>query len=270
MTAAYHSTANSLTPAHKGVGSAVPALLIQQRQILGMMGLDIWVQRDRATTIVDYDTVVQQHRDTIQNPSSLDNKQAVASDAPVVATHEELSAQPDRASVADNPVVDTPIAPVANQAQLTANPIQALKQKFVVSEEHKANTKVSLADSLEQVAPFEILGASFKDWVLIADAEALKLPQQLALWENILSALSISPQVLKFPICQGISDKESANASVAGFVFCLAKRNDIKVGAVTNMPKSLEHPQLTMLPSLADMLQDSKLKKQLWQTLNQH
>ncbi len=265
MTAVHHSSANSSTPIHRGVGSAVPALLIQQRQILGMMGLDIWVQRDRATTIVDYDTVVKQHRDTSQSPNSPDTRQTVVSTAPVVTIHEELNAQSTSTLTADSPVVDKPIA---NQKPLTANPIQALKQKLVVSEEQAPKPKVSLADSLEQVAPFEILGVSFKDWVLIVDAEALKLPQQLTLWENILSALSISPQVLKFPICPGISDKESANASVAGFVFCLAKQNDIKVGALTNMPKSLEHPQLTVLPSLADMLQDSKLKKQLWQTLN--
>lgn len=267
MTAAYHASTNSLTPTYEGVDSAVPALLIQQRQILGMMGLDIWVQRDRATTLVDYDSVVKQHRDTFQNPSSPDAKQAVTSDAPVATNPEEFNAQPASALTADNPVVDQPIA---NQGQLTANPIQALKKKFEPSAAETVKAKVSFADSLEQVAPFEILGVSFKDWVLIADAETLKLPQQLALWENILSALSISPQVLKFPICPGISDKESANASVAGFIFCLAKRNDIKVGALTNMPKSLEHPQLTILPSLSDMLQDSELKKQLWQTLNPH
>ena len=267
MTAAYHASPNSLNPTYKGVDSAVPALLIQQRHILGMMGLDIWVQRDRATTLVDYDTAVKQQRDTIHDQSSANIRLVVSSETPVAAINEELTVKPDNTSAADSPVVDQP---TANQEQLTANPIQALKKKFVASEEQTAKAKVSLADSLEQVAPFEILGVSFKDWVLIADAEALKLPQQLTLWENILSALSISPQVLKFPICPGISDKESANASVAGFVFCLAKRNDVKVGAVTNMPKSLEHPQLTTLPSLADMLQDSELKKQLWQKLNQH
>lgn len=269
MTAAYHASPSSLNPTHKGVDSAVPALLIQQRHILGMMGLDIWVQRDRATTLVDYDAAVKQHKDTIHDQSSPNIRLAVVSETPVAAVNEEpkANAKPDNTSVADSPVVDQPIT---NQEQLTANPIQALKKKFVASEEQTAKAKVSLADSLEQVAPFEILGVNFKDWVLIADAEALKLPQQLTLWENILSALSISPQVLKFPICPGISDKESANASVAGFVFCLAKRNDVKVGAVTNMPKSLEHPQLTTLPSLADMLKDSELKKQLWQILNQH
>lgn len=267
MTVAYHASPNSLTPTHKGVDSAVPALLIQQRHILGMMGLDIWVQRDRATTLVDYETAVKQYKDTIHDQSNPNIRLAVVSEMPVEAINEEPNAKLDNTSTADSPVVDQPIA---NQEQLTANPIQALKKKFVASEEQTAKAKVSLADSLEQVAPFEILGVSFKDWVLIADAEALKLPQQLTLWENILSALSITPQVLKFPICPGISDKESANASVAGFVFCLAKRNDVKVGAVTNMPKSLEHPQLTTLPSLEDMLQNSELKKQLWQKLNQH
>lgn len=265
MTAAYHSSADLSIPTHKGADSAVPALLVQQRNILGMMGLDIWVQRDRATTTVNYDTVIQQHRDSVHNQNSLNIRQTAVTEAPVAANNKEHTPQ-SITPLADSPVIDKPIA---DTGELTANPIQALKKKLVVSEEQTAKAKVSLADSLEQVAPFEIVGVSFKDWVLIADAEAFKQSEQLTLWENILKALSTNPQVLKFPICPGISDKESANASVAGFVFSLTKRNDVKVGALTAMPKSLEHPQLTALPSLSDMLQDSDLKKQLWQTLNQ-
>ena len=265
MTAAYHSSAGSSIPIHKGADSAVPALLVQQRHILGMMGLDVWVQRDRATTTVNYDTVIQQHRESAHNQNSLNTRQTAVTEAPVAAINKEHTPQ-SNTPLADSPVIDKPIA---DTGELTANPIQALKKKLVVSEEQTAKAKVSLADSLEQVAPFEIVGVSFKDWVLIADAEAFKQSEQLTLWENILKALSTNPQVLKFPICPGISDKESANASVAGFVFSLTKRNDVKVGALTAMPKSLEHPQLTALPSLSDMLQDSDLKKQLWQTLNQ-
>lgn len=279
MTAAYQAPANPITPSPKGVDSAVPALLVQQRHILGMMGLDIWVQRDRATSTVDYDTVVEQHNQRVNNQASQSRQhmgQAVVSEAPVVASHNGQASQPATAAVTEAPVINRPDIsrpnidhPVVETGNLTANPIQALKQKLDVAEGQNTQAKVSLADSLEQVAPFEIVGVSFKDWVLIADAETFKQPQQLALWENILSALSLSPQVLKFPICPGISDKESANASVAGFIFCLAKRNDVKVGALTEMPKSLSHPQLVTLPYLADMLQNSDLKKQLWQTLNQ-
>ena len=284
--------ANGLSNNQHSGGSTTPALLVQQRQILAMMGLDIWVQRDCATTKVDYQTFAEQHK--ANSEAQLQSLQALMSETGVdqvtvegakevgnvsleaqlqspvaVSTKAVVSPDQDQTTVAlDNDKAQKSSAVSENQT-VNNDPIQALKQKFDASENKSTQLKVNLADSLEQVAPFEVIGAHFKDWVLLADVSVFRDENTLRLWENIISGLSISPQLLKFPICPEISDKESANASVAGFIFSLAKNHEIKVAALTPMPKGIEHPQLEKVPYLIEMLEDSGLKKQLWQVLNQ-
>lgn len=284
--------ANGLSNNQHSGGSTTPALLVQQRQILAMMGLDIWVQRDCATTKVDYQTFAQQHK--ANSEAQLQSLQALMSETGVdqvtVEGTKEVGNVSSKAQLQSPVAVSTKAVVGPDQDQTTAaldndkaqkssaisenqtvnnDPIQALKQKFDASENKSTQLKVNLADSLEQVAPFEVIGAHFKDWVLLANVSVFRDENTLRLWENIISGLSISPQLLKFPICPEISDKESANASVAGFIFSLAKNHEIKVAALTRMPKGIEHPQLEKVPYLTEMLEDSGLKKQLWQVLNQ-
>lgn len=284
--------ANGLSNNQHSDGSTMPALLVQQRQILAMMGLDIWVQRDCATIKVDYQTFAEQHK--ANSEAQLQSLQALMSETGVdqvtVEGAKEVGNVSSEAQLQSSVAVPTKAVVGPDQDQTTAaldndkaqkssaisenqtvnnDPIQALKQKFDASENKSTQLKVNLADSLEQVAPFEVIGAHFKDWVLLADVSVFRDENTLRLWENILSGLSISPQLLKFPICPEISDKESANASVAGFIFSLAKNHEIKVAALTRMPKGIEHPQLEKVPYLIEMLEDSGLKKQLWQVLNQ-
>lgn len=284
--------ANGLSNNQHSDGSTMPALLVQQRQILAMMGLDIWVQRDCATIKVDYQTFAEQHK--ANSEAQLQSLQALMSETGVdqvtVEGAKEVGNVSSEAQLQSSVAVPTKAVVGPDQDQTTAaldndkaqkssaisenqtvnnDPIQALKQKFDASENKSTQLKVNLADSLEQVAPFEVIGAHFKDWVLLADVSVFRDENTLRLWENIISGLSISPQLLKFPICPEISDKESANASVAGFIFSLAKNHEIKVAALTRMPKGIEHPQLEKVPYLTEMLEDSGLKKQLWQVLNQ-
>ena len=284
--------ANGLSNNQHSGGSTMPALLVQQRQILAMMGLDIWVQRDCATTKVDYQTFVEQHK--VNSEAQLQSLQALMSETGVdqvtVEGAREVGNISSEAQLQSPVAVPTKAVVGPDQDQTTAaldndkaqkssvisenqtvsnDPIQALKQKFDASENKSTQLKVNLADSLEQVAPFEVMGAHFKDWVLLADVSVFRDENTLRLWENIVSGLSISPQLLKFPICPEISDKESANASVAGFIFSLARNHEIKVAALTPMPKGIEHPQLEKVPYLTEMLEDSSLKKHLWQVLNQ-
>ena len=252
-------------PTNQAGSHAALAVMVQQRQILAMMGLDIWVQRDSPTLSVNYETYQQQNNEL----QSVNELQSTAVNAAVNnPSTPELTQQPDtnQASV-NNPVSDE----ADIKKTLAHNPIQALKQKLDVKQANENNkVKISLTDSLQQVDPFEIVGVHFKNWVLIADIEALKDPPKLKLWENIIAALSLNPQSLKFPICEGISDKESANASVAGFIFRLAKNNEVNVAALTAMPKNIGHPNIKEIPTLAAMLANSEMKKQLWQRLNQN
>ena len=61
---------------------------------------------------------------------------------------------------------------------------------------------------------------------------------------------------------------ELANASLAGYIFKIGRSEEIKVASLTVLPDGLEHPNLTMVPTLDEMLADSSLKRQLWEQLS--
>ncbi|WP_201612932.1 hypothetical protein [Psychrobacter immobilis] len=122
-------------------------------------------------------------------------------------------------------------------------------------------------DSFKKVVPFDLQGGRYGDWVILVDIQALNSDSQ-KLWQNITQALSISCETTSFPICEGMDTAELANASLAGYVFKIGRREEIKVAALTALPDGLEHPNFTTVPKLDDMLKDSKLKRQFWEQLS--
>ncbi|WP_201578274.1 hypothetical protein [Psychrobacter okhotskensis] len=122
-------------------------------------------------------------------------------------------------------------------------------------------------ESFKKVAPFDLQGGRYGDWVILVDIQALNNDSQ-KLWQNITQALSISCETTSFPICEGMDTAELANASLAGYVFKIGRREEIKVAALTVLPDGLEHPNFTTVPTLDDMLADSSLKRQLWEQLS--
>lgn len=122
-------------------------------------------------------------------------------------------------------------------------------------------------ESFKKVAPFDLQGGRYGDWVILVDIQALNNDSQ-KLWQNITQALSISCETTSFPICEGMDTAELANASLAGYVFKIGRREEIKVAALTVLPDGLEHPNFTTVPTLDEMLKDSKLKRQLWEQLS--
>ncbi|WP_296172839.1 hypothetical protein [Psychrobacter sp. UBA2769] len=124
-------------------------------------------------------------------------------------------------------------------------------------------------DSFKKVVPFDLQGGRYGDWVILVDIQALNHDSQ-KLWQNITQALSISCETTSFPICEGMDTAELANASLAGYVFKIGRREEIKVAALTALPDGLEHPNLSTVPTLDDMLTDSSLKRQLWEQLSSH
>ena len=122
-------------------------------------------------------------------------------------------------------------------------------------------------ESFKKVAPFDLQGGRYGDWVILVDIQALNNDSQ-KLWQNVTQALSISCETTSFPICEGMDTAELANASLAGYVFKIGRREEIKVAALTVLPDGLEHPNLTTVPTLDEMLKDNKLKRQLWEQLS--
>ena len=122
-------------------------------------------------------------------------------------------------------------------------------------------------NSFKKVVPFDLQGGRYGDWVILVDIQALNNDSQ-KLWQNITQALSISCETTSFPICEGMDTAELANASLAGYVFKIGRSEEIKVAALTALPDGLEHPNLSTVPTLDDMLADSSLKCQLWEQLS--
>ena len=124
-------------------------------------------------------------------------------------------------------------------------------------------------ESFTKVAPFDLQGGRYGDWVILVDIQALNHDSQ-KLWQNITQALSISCETTSFPICEGMDTAELANASLAGYVFKIGRSEEIKIAALTVLPDGLEHPSVTTVPTLDEMLTDSSLKRQLWEQLSSH
>lgn len=124
-------------------------------------------------------------------------------------------------------------------------------------------------ESFKKVAPFDLQGGRYGDWVILVDIQALNHDSQ-KLWQNITQALSISCETTSFPICEGMDTAELANASLAGYVFKIGRSEEIQVVTLTALPEGLEHPNLTTAPTLDEMLTDSNLKRQLWEQLSSH
>ncbi|WP_298906924.1 hypothetical protein [Psychrobacter maritimus] len=122
-------------------------------------------------------------------------------------------------------------------------------------------------DSFKKVVPFDLQGGRYGDWVILVDIQALNNDSQ-KLWQNITQALSISCETTSFPICEGMDTAELANASLAGYIFKIGRSEEIKVAALTALPDGLEHPNLSTVPTLDDMLADSSLKCQFWEQLS--
>jgi len=122
-------------------------------------------------------------------------------------------------------------------------------------------------DSLKKVAPFDLQGCRYGDWVILVDIKALNSDSQ-KLWQNITQSLSITCETTSFPICDGMDTAELANASLAGYIFRVGRSEEIQVAALTALPDGLQHPNLTTVPTLEEMLADSDAKRQLWEQIS--
>ena len=119
----------------------------------------------------------------------------------------------------------------------------------------------------KKVAPFDLQGGRYGNWVILVDIQALDQASQ-KLWHNITQALSIACETTSFPICAGMDTAELANASFAGYVFKISRSEDSQVAALTALPEGLEHPKLTAVPTLDEMIADGHLKRQLWEQIS--
>ena len=274
---------------------------MQQRQILAMMGINQWVQPSSETmNIADISapTLPEQTtaNSTLSNastPSNATASSATSTEQPSLASSNiespNINAISDMVDDESNHSYDdaneTGLSQSDQQSPVTysfdstapdiSKPAVTSLVNTVVQQAaiDNVNNAPSFEDrrfkenSFKKVVPFDLQGGRYGDWVILVDIQALNNDSQ-KLWQNITQALSISCETTSFPICEGMDTAELANASLAGYIFKIGRREEIKVAALTALPDGLEHPNLSTVPTLDDMLADSSLKRQLWEQLS--
>lgn len=274
---------------------------MQQRQILAMMGINQWVQPSSETmNIADISapTLPEQTtaNSTLSNastPSNATASSATSTEQPSLASSNiespNINAISDMVDDESNHSYDdanetglshsdqqSPVtysfdstAPDISKPAVTSLVNTVVQQAAI----DNVNNAPSFEDrrfkenSFKKVVPFDLQGGRYGDWVILVDIQALNNDSQ-KLWQNITQALSISCETTSFPICEGMDTAELANASLAGYIFKIGRSEEIKVAALTALPDGLEHPNLSTVPTLDDMLADSSLKRQLWEQLS--
>ena len=274
---------------------------MQQRQILAMMGINQWVQPSSETmNIADISapTLPEQTtaNSTLSNastPSNATTSFTTSTEQPSIASSNiespNINAISDMVDDESNHSYDdaneTGLSQSDQQSPVTysfdstapdiSKPAVTSLVNTVVQQAaiDNVNNAPSFEDrrfkenSFKKVVPFDLQGGRYGDWVILVDIQALNNDSQ-KLWQNITQALSISCETTSFPICEGMDTAELANASLAGYIFKIGRSEEIKVAALTALPDGLEHPNLSTVPTLDDMLADSSLKRQLWEQLS--
>ena len=203
---------------------------------------------DAPASIVDDASINHYYDNTNDNEIDLSETNLSHSDPQSPVTYSFDTTAPNTSNQAVTSLVDTVV-------QQTA---VASEQAYFGNDQH---------ENIVKVAPFDLQGGRYGNWVILIDIQALNNDSQ-KLWQNITQALSISCETTSFPICEGMDTAELANASFAGYVFKIGRSEEIQVLTLTALPEGLEHPNLTTAPTLDEMLADSRLKRQLWEMLS--
>ena len=135
-----------------------------------------------------------------------------------------------------------------------------------------------LSDEL-LTASFDVQAIVVGEWTLVVDSHFLQTDsRQQQLWQQIISGLKASVHFFNFPLLtdsqhlpkatvQLMSSYPMAVAGFSGFLYRINQGNP-KVGALTPLPDCLDEQPIQRLPYLVDMLDDYRLKRQLWQLLS--
>ena len=265
-----------------------------QSEILAQMGVTRWVRQDCPVktfdNLEDFEVVssYQAVETLAAMPQQLQPSQTGSTSelAPIDTT-------PDfnHPVIADDAVGSVAELPLASLADFHPHDIplpnhSPLKSDLAPNNDRYSNPGQS--DELfnnEQIND-ELLTASFDvqaivggEWTLVVDSRFLQTDsRQHQLWQQIIGGLKASPHFFNFPLLtdsqhlpkatvQLMSSYPMAVAGFSGFLYRINQGNP-KVGALTPLPDCLDEQPIQRLPYLVDMLDDYRLKRQLWQLLS--
>lgn len=224
-----------------------------QRSILAAMGIDLWIpKKDVSVRHVQNqlyrDVAAQEITSNLQF-----NVDRATSETPKAPLNPVLDLQ-QFATQAQSARVDS----IQDASLITGQTVTVVEtaQKNIVNEIVEAQT----------IAAFELQAFCLKSCVMIIDATQINAAQQ-KLWLNIQNVLLGEYFELKwpFPILQ-FQDGRGVSMYIQGFLDAL--RQDKVVLSLGEIPH-LHNADIIQLASLQEMLQQPKLKRRLWQFMQQ-
>lgn len=236
--------------------------VICQRQMLHLMGIDVWVTRQKS----DQKSIQQFNQTIYFEPIQLakPNKQSVIDNQPInrqsVNAVDNSSYHTNDNQLAEDTTIGHASYDISNDASQTA--VLASPTTDTMTDTTAADTT---ANSTTAVS-FELEGFSFNHHSILVDKKQLTA-EQIQLWQNIVSVLNGESYQFSFPICVGMTDAEYAQQSLDGFLCRLGQQTQHPVLCLSPLPNGVQLKQAVDAPLLADMLVTPKLKQTFWQQL---
>jgi hypothetical protein len=200
-----------------------------QRDVLNALGIDLWIPKAEACQphqpVIWRDQAPVEHISEIILPS----------------LQKAVEIQPETELKADVYAADVQIKKAAEQVSAVEADVRPVLQ----------------------IEPFVLESVSMEHCVLLIDAANLGAEEQL-LWSNIQRAVKSEFFMLQWPFAWlKFQDGRGASSYVNGFLdaMCEGSKNVLCLGKVPH----LESSDCIQLASLKEMLQEPRLKKRLWQ-----
>ncbi|MEQ1411590.1 hypothetical protein [Acinetobacter indicus] len=209
-----------------------------QREILASLGIDIWIPRDAASQNLPASSL---WRD--QAPAELLTE--IVMPAAVAATVPQ-----DIALQLRQPVAEPQVSPQENSVESPAEPVTPA-------------APLEVQPAL-QIDAFHLQAIATEQYTIVLDATNINETQQ-QLWRNIQRAAQAEFFELNWPFAlPELQDGRAVSVYVQGFLDAIALEKKIIV--LGQLPH-VQLTQATALPTLAEMLEQPLLKKQLWQAM---
>lgn len=259
-----------------------------QSEILAQMGVTRWVRQDcpvkTFANLEDFEVVssYQAVETLAAMPQQLQPAQTeLTSELAPIDTMPDIN----HPVIADNAVersVELPPASLANfhphDLPLKSDPAPNSDGYSDAGQSDELFNNEQLNDEL-LTASFDVQAIVVGEWTLVVDSHFLQTEsRQHQLWQQIISGLKASVHFFNFPLLTDsqhlpkatvklMSSYPMAVAGFSGFLYRINQGNP-KVGALTPLPDCLAEQPIQRLPYLVDMLDDYRLKRQLWQLLS--
>ena len=265
-----------------------------QSEILAQMGVTRWVRQDcpvkTFANLEDFEVVssYQAVETLAAMPQQLQPAQTGStSELAPIATTPDIN-HPVIADDAVGSVAELPLASLADfhphdvalphHSPLKSDPAPNSDRYSDGGHSDELFNNEQLNDEL-LTASFDVQAIVVGEWTLVVDSHFLQTDsRQQQLWQQIISGLKASVHFFNFPLLtdsqhlpkatvQLMSSYPMAVAGFSGFLYRINQGNP-KVGALTPLPDCLDEQPIQRLPYLLDMLDDYRLKRQLWQLLS--